>query len=108
MAPPPPGVVPPVLWGDEATVRQRLSHNISKLTLTKHNVAFEYPFSPKEVVAFFRQYFGPTQASFARLDKAGQEQLAAGLEKLWAEHNRAADGTTIVEAEYLDVRAVRA
>jgi hypothetical protein len=71
-------------------------------------VTFEYPFSPKEVVAFFRQYFGPTQASFARLDKAGQEQLASGLEKLWAEHNQAPDGSTKVEAEYLDVRAIRA
>jgi ubiquinone/menaquinone biosynthesis C-methylase UbiE len=107
MVPPPPGVPPPVLWGDEATVRQRLSQNVSKLTLTRQNVSFEYPFSPKEVVAFFRQYFGPSQASFARLDKAGQDQLASELEKLWAEHNQATDGTTRVEAEYLDVRAIR-
>ena len=77
--------------GDEATVRQRLSQDISKLTLMRHNVTFEYPFSPKEVVAFFRQYFGASQ-----------------LERLWAEHNQAKDGTTRVEAEYLDVRAIRA
>lgn len=108
MVPPQPGVPPPVLWGDEATVRQRLSQSISKLTLTRHNVIFEYPFNPKEVVAFFRQYFGPTQASFARLDKSGQERLASELEKSWAEHNQATDGTTKVEAEYLDVRAIRA
>ena len=108
MAPPPPGIVPPLLWGDEATVRERFSKNISKLTLTRHNVSFEYPFSPKEVVAFFRQYFGPTQATFARLDKAGQESLSSQLEKMWAEHNEATDGTTKVQAEYLDVRAIRA
>lgn len=108
MAPPPPGIPPSVLWGDEATVRQRFAQGVSKLTLTQHKVNFEYPFSPKEVVAFFRQYFGPTQATFARLDKAGQDSLAAQLEKLWDENNQATDGTTKVEAEYLDVRAIRA
>jgi ubiquinone/menaquinone biosynthesis C-methylase UbiE len=108
MVPPPPGIVPPVLWGDEATVRQRFSSGISKLTLTRHSVNFEYPFDPKEVVALFRQYFGPTQATFARLDKAGQDSLASQLEKIWIENNQATDGTTKVEAEYLDVRAIRA
>jgi ubiquinone/menaquinone biosynthesis C-methylase UbiE len=108
IVPPPPGVPPPVLWGDEATVRQRFSHGISELALKRHTVSFEYPFSPKKVVAFFRQYFGPTQATFARLDKAGQESLTSQLEKMWAEHNQATDGTTRVEAEYLDVRAIRA
>ncbi|HEX3738735.1 MAG TPA: class I SAM-dependent methyltransferase [Terriglobales bacterium] len=108
IAPPPPGVVPSVLWGDEATVKQRFSQGISKLTLTRHTVTFEYPFSPKEVVAFFRQYFGPTQTTFARLDKANQELLASELETAWIENNQATDGTTKVEAEYLDVRAIRA
>jgi ubiquinone/menaquinone biosynthesis C-methylase UbiE len=108
MAPPPPGIPPPVLWGDEATVSQRFSQGISKLTLTRYNVSFEYPFGPKEVVAFFRQYFGPTQATFARLDKAGQDSLTSQLENLWVENNQATDGTTKVQAEYLDVRAVRA
>lgn len=108
IAPPPPGILPPVLWGDEATVRQRFGHGVSKLTLTRHKMSFEYPFSPKEVVAFFRQYFGPTQATFARLDKAGQDSLASQMEKLWIENNQATDGTSKVQAEYLDVRAIRA
>jgi SAM-dependent methyltransferase len=108
MAPPPPGMLPPVLWGDEATVRQRFANGISKLTMSRHNVTFDYPFSPKEVVTLFRKYFGPTQMTFARLDNASQETLASQLEAQWAEHNRATDGTTRVEAEYLDVRAVRA
>lgn len=108
IVPPPPGIAPPVLWGDEDTVRQRFSPGISKLTFSRHNLSFEYPFSPKEVVAFFRQYFGPTQAAFARLDKVGQDSLASQLEKLWAENNQATDGTAKVLAEYLDVRALRA
>jgi hypothetical protein len=108
VAPPPPGIAPPVLWGDENTVKQRFSQDVSKLTLTRYKASFQYPFSPKEVVAWFRQYFGPTQATFARLDKAAQESLSGQLEKMWIENNQATDGTTKVEAEYLDVRATRA
>jgi hypothetical protein len=63
---------------------------------------------PKEVVEFFRRYFGPTQTAFLRLDEAGQTALAAQLESLWTEYNTATDGTTTVESEYLDVRATRA
>jgi ubiquinone/menaquinone biosynthesis C-methylase UbiE len=108
MAPPPPGLPAPVLWGNEQTVRQRFSTGVSRLTLTRQKVEFHYPFSPKEVVEFFRQYFGPTQVTFSRLDKTGQAELASRLESLWVEHNTAADGSTRVEAEYLDVRAIRA
>jgi hypothetical protein len=35
----------------------------------------------------FREYFGPTKVAFSRLDAAGQQGLAADMEKLWAEHN---------------------
>jgi hypothetical protein len=67
-----------------------------------------YPFAPKEMVAFFRTYFGPTKMAFSRLDAAGQESLAAQLASLWTEHNTATDGSTAVEGEYLEVRAIRA
>lgn len=106
--PPPPGIPAPILWGDESTVRQRFGDGVSKLTTTRQMANFNYPFSPKEVVAFFRQYFGPTQMAFSKLDKAAQEALTSQLEDLWDEHNKATDGTTSVEAEYLDVRAIRA
>jgi SAM-dependent methyltransferase len=108
MVPPPPGVPAPVLWGDEATVRQRLSPYASKIDLTRRNALLMYPFGPKATVTFFRQYFGPTQAAFARLDEAGQSALTEQMESLWMEHNTATDDTTRVEAEYLEVRAIRA
>jgi SAM-dependent methyltransferase len=107
-APPPPGVPAPVLWGDEETVRQRFSSGIASLNMTRTRMAMEYPFGPKEVVGFFRQYFGPTQMAFARLDNSAKDALATELESLWAKHNTATDGSTRVEIEYLDVRAVRA
>jgi SAM-dependent methyltransferase len=106
MVPPPAGLPAPALWGNEQVVRDRFANGISKLSLTRHNAVFDYPFSPREVVEFFRQYFGPTQATFSKLDKQGQSQLASRLESLWTEHNTATNGTTKVEAEYLDVRAI--
>lgn len=106
MVPPPP-VPAPVLWGDHAVVRERLGNGTASLECTPRNVRFNYPFPPKEVVAFYRQYFGPTQMTFAKLDEAGQAALAGQLESLWIEHNTATDGTTVVEGEYLDVRAIR-
>jgi hypothetical protein len=76
--------------------------------MTRQKIWFHYPFSPAETVEFFRQYFGPTQVAFSRLDQAGQAALRAQLESLWAGYNTATDDTTRVEAEYLEVTAIRA
>lgn len=105
--PPPPGMAPPVRWGDEATVRERLREGIADLRLTRRMCTFKYPFPPAEVVEFFRLYYGPTQRAFDALDADRQAALRKDLERLWAEHNRATDGTTLVEGEYLEVIATR-
>ncbi|MDQ3221505.1 MAG: SAM-dependent methyltransferase, partial [Acidobacteriota bacterium] len=39
-------------------------------------------------------------------DADGQAALRADLEQLWTDNNRATDGTTEVESEYLEVRAI--
>ncbi len=106
--PPPPGMTPPVLWGSEDVVRERFSTGISDLQLNRIKIMFLYPFGPAEVVEQFRLFFGPTVKAFASLDAAGQEALEADLIGLWTENNRATDGTTQVESEYLEVRATRA
>ena len=106
--PPPPGMPSPVLWGDEDTVRERLSEGISDLTMTKQPIVFTYPFGPAEVVEHFRRYFGPTQKAFESLDENGQAALRADLERLWTAANQADDGTSRVGSEYLEVLAVRA
>jgi ubiquinone/menaquinone biosynthesis C-methylase UbiE len=106
--PHPPGVLPPLLWGDEATVRQRFGSGVSKISCTKQRAEFRYNASPAEVVQLFRKYFGPTQMAFARLDAAGQAAMTADLEGLWTQANEVKDGTTSVPNEYLEVQAERA
>jgi SAM-dependent methyltransferase len=103
--PPPPNMPSPLKWGDEATVRERLSAGITDLQITRQMAAFKYPFSPAEVVEFFRMYYGPTQRAFGALDDHAQAALRTDLEQLWTEHNQATDNTTHVEGEYLEVVA---
>lgn len=103
----PSGIPSPVLWGDELTVHERLSHELSALSLTRRQYLFSYPFSPSEVVEFFRLYYGPINRAFASLDREGQVQLRQELETLWAVHNRAGAGCTTVFAEYLEVVGIR-
>jgi SAM-dependent methyltransferase len=104
----PSGMPSPVLWGDETTVRERLGAYVSQLTLARRNYKFDYPFPPSDVVNFFRLYYGPTNRAFASLDRAARKSLHQELEMLWSAHNRAKDGVTLVEAEYLEVIATRA
>jgi len=104
----PSGMPAPVLWGDEAVVRERLGHGVSDLSMTRRQYSFNYPFPPADVVEFFRQYYGPTNRAFASLGKSDAEKLRADLEALWSAHNRGGDGLTVVSAEYLEVIAVKA
>ena len=105
---PPPGVPPPVLWGDPTIVQQRFGSGASQLTCTPQAAEFRFAAPPAEVVALFRRYFGPTQVAFARLDSAGQAALNAELVRIWSHANEAKDGGTLVQNEYLEVHAVRA
>jgi SAM-dependent methyltransferase len=103
----PSGMPAPVLWGDEATVRERLNKGLSDLSLVRRHYTLSYPFPPSEVVEFFRLYYGPTTQAFASLDAGGSESLHRELEALWTTHNRAGVGSTTVFAEYLEVIGIR-
>jgi SAM-dependent methyltransferase len=105
---PPPAIMPPPLkWGDEEIVRERFNNGISHLKLSRHLYPFRYPFSPSEVVEFFRTYYGPSYKAFTALDAEKQSALRGDLEQLWTEHNTATDGTTSIESQYLEVVAIR-
>ena len=105
----PPGMPAPVLWGDEGIVRERFGAGVSDLRLTRVTYRFDYPFSPPEVVEFFRNYYGPTTRAFAALGETDRTALRTELVHLWASHNRSSEpARTIVDGEYLEVVGVRA
>jgi ubiquinone/menaquinone biosynthesis C-methylase UbiE len=105
--PPPSSLPSPLLWGDEAIVSERLREGITNLQTVRVKVSFRYPFSVPETVEFFRATYGPTQRTFAALSEDKQEALRRDLENLLSQHNRAADGATEFESEYLEVVATR-
>jgi ubiquinone/menaquinone biosynthesis C-methylase UbiE len=106
--PPPEGVPPPVLWGDERIVRQRFGDMVRHIDMSPQLIVMDFPFPPRQVVQLFRDYFGPVQVAFSRLDPPRQQAYAAALENLWAQQNQAQDGHTKIENEYLQVIATRA
>jgi SAM-dependent methyltransferase len=107
--PPPPGLLPPILWGDENVVRERLSRHFAGIETKLIPVDFDMPTNAAGAVAFFRQYFGPTKVSFERLNDAGKAALAADLEALWSEANKSPDPKNhmLVHNQYLQVTARR-
>src|SRR5499425_3227539 len=103
----PSGMPAPVLWGDEATVRNRFREGIAELKFALRVYHFEYPFPPDAVVDFFRANYGPMSQAFASLDANEQEKLRSELVQLWSAHNHTDDNSTKVDAEYLEVIATR-
>lgn len=103
----PSGMPSPLLWGDEATVRDRLREGTADVRCTPRLYRFGYPFPPEEVVEFFRVNYGPMTRAFASLDAEGQAKLSSELVQLWSACNRAVGQGTEVEAEYLEVIARR-
>lgn len=105
----PPGMPSPLLWGDEATVRERFGDAVSDLRLTRVPYRFDYPFPPAGVVDLFRDNYGPANRAFAALSQSDQASLHGALVDLWSRANESREpGRTIVDAEYLEVVARRA
>ena len=90
-------------------MRQRLGPYFEQIATQPIQIENDMPFPPAKAVEFFRQYFGPTQVAFSRLDPAGQAALAADLEALWAAANTSPDpaNRTLLYNQYLEIVAVR-
>jgi SAM-dependent methyltransferase len=105
---PPPSYFPsPLLWGDEATCRQRFGAAVTGLKATRYLYPFVYPFGPAKVAEFFFHYYGPTNRAYASLGGDARPALHDDLTALWTRNNLATDGTTHVEGEYIEVVATR-
>jgi ubiquinone/menaquinone biosynthesis C-methylase UbiE len=106
-APPPPGVDPPSLWGTEERLRELFSDRISDLSLERRTMVFRFR-SFDHWLEFFRTYFGPMKMAFARVGADGEQALADDLRDLVERFDRGGDRAMLVDADYLEVVAVRA
>lgn len=99
MPPPPPGAVPPTLWGDEAHVRSIFPG--VELELSRRTLTWDAE-SSEAWVAHSERVLGPTILAKAALEAAGRwDDVRGELVELYERHNRAKDGTLRAEAEYL-------
>lgn len=107
--PPPPGLASPVLWGDEDTVRQRLSSDFTDIKLSRRlYLHWHYPFDAAELVKLFRTQFGPVKKAFEQIDLQQQQGLRSSLEKIYADNSETRNGVlTIMTGELLEVEAMR-
>ena len=76
--PPPPGALPPVLWGDEAHVRTLFGLRVESLQLTRREYV-ESAASPRAYLELFKRTFGPMVAIDASL--ADQPAQSAALDR---------------------------
>jgi 2-polyprenyl-3-methyl-5-hydroxy-6-metoxy-1,4-benzoquinol methylase len=106
VAPAPAGVPSPLLWADEAALRERFDERTWELTTTPRMLTFHYPHTPAGTAELFRAAYGPTVRAFATLDEDARAVFAADLTAHWSWHQRGENGTE-VDSEYLEVVAVR-
>jgi SAM-dependent methyltransferase len=106
--PPPEGFVSPMTWGDEAQVRQRFeAAGVSDVAFERATWAFRHAGPPSELLAIFRDYYGPTMNAFeaaARDDRA--DALQRELLDLFNAQNQGGDSTAI-PATFLKVTATK-
>jgi SAM-dependent methyltransferase len=107
VVPPPPGVPSPLLWGDADGVRALFDDRAWHVTTTRRTLTFHYPLSPAATAALFCAAYGPTVRVLEALAPERRAAFAADLADHWARHQRSAAATTDVQAEYLEVLAVR-
>jgi SAM-dependent methyltransferase len=107
-APPPPGVVSPLLWGTEEHLREVFGDAISDLRVERRKSRQTFR-SADHFLEFFRTYFGPTKVAYERVGPEGEAALTADMKAYLEEYNKAGDRAALVlEPEYLQVIATRA
>ena len=105
---PPPAEIPsPLLWADETVLRERFDEHTWRLTWTTRTLTFRYPHTPAGTAELFRAAYGPTVRAFAALGEDARASFAADLAEHWSWHQHGRGTSTEVDAEYLEVVAVR-
>ena len=106
--PPPEGFVSPMLWGDETHVISRFENaGIARqnIDFKRDSYTFNFDGSPSELVAIFKNFYGPTMNAFAAAEANGKTlELQRQLEELFERQNiSTSPGKTSIHAAFLRV-----
>ena len=98
--PPPPGLVPPAMWGTEDHLRKlfpgariELIPRVSRVALPSVDFWLE----------FFRRWFGPTVKAFEAVGPEGAPALEADMKALANRYNVSGDDTLVMRQAYVEV-----
>jgi SAM-dependent methyltransferase len=106
--PPPEGFVSPMTWGVEDDVVERFTAAgvpAERISFERDTYTFNVPTRPSELVATFRDYYGPTMNAFEAAAANGRDaELNAELDALFTSQNTSPDeGATSIPATFLRV-----
>lgn len=105
--PPPEGFVSPMLWGVESHVTDRFVNagiDPAAITFAVDSFVFRLACPPSDLVARFRNFYGPTMNAFEAAAANGKaDQLQRELEELFTQQNKGGDGATYIPANFLRV-----
>jgi len=97
-------------WGIEDQVVERFSKAgipEKNVSFVRDTFTFNFPGTPSEYLATFRNYYGPTMNAFQAAEDSGQaSELQEKLEALFCSQNRSQNrDTTSVTASFLHLTA---
>lgn len=106
--PPPEGFVSPMTWGMRSHVVERFGQAgvpEGRIATVEDTFVFRAPqHSPAEVIALFRQFYGPSMNAFEAAEKSGRvEELYQQLVSLAEAQNKSASAGTMLPATFLRV-----
>ena len=106
--PPPEGFVSPMTWGVESEVSERFTGagvDPENISFMRDTYRFNFPGSPTELVAEFREYYGPTMNAYAAAAENGRTaDLEEELVSLFNAQNDSPDAdSTSIPARFLRV-----
>lgn len=105
--PPPEGFISPIKWGLEQEVRERFTAAgiaPDQVSFARATWTFVHPGPPRELLAIFRDFYGPTMNAYAAATADGRaDALQAELTELFDAQNAATDRSTSIPATYLRV-----
>jgi SAM-dependent methyltransferase len=97
--PPPEGFISPVTWGVESEVIDRFTAAgvpEDAISFERATWRFDHPGTPSDLLAEFRDYYGPTMNAYAAAAADGREDaLHEELVALFNEQNTSTDATSI-------------
>lgn len=101
-SPPPPGAMPPPLWGTEDHLVELFADRVEEVTFSREAVRVDRFATPEEFRDYFKCHYGPTVAAYRALgdDLERREALDRELAGLARRHDQG-DASTVMDWEFL-------